>query len=478
MDPIFQFLNKIAYKFDKGYPELTNPKDRLIIESMLSELGISIDLLEATTSATEDLHEIFTAMFVAGHQPVEEFANADWEKEVNDAPRLRNKQEHIDIISKYIGPNLPLKPEYKKLYDDAKKISDQLENNLGYNDAEAERVFAHGPKEKADIKIYQSGRREDGLGVSLKYGEGQFNSLSPNTVLKTLFGLENLQAPSINPETGKKQKVSGILTQVTKDDDKALEKIDGGAKAYINFILDNYEDIKGNNKTTQAYLTDKRNFKDTIDKIKQSGNMSVKGTKAEGGRREIPIEDMTWKFWSKTDQEVKKAFSKAYNAEPLSLLRLKDFVPVKAKAINNVIKDYIEKESGIELGTKIEGTSDEGKQIKKFLATILGSTNQSYYYMGDGGKKATFIPSLNRLEDLEYYIDPKYNESRGDFIIDLTVYGKAPEGEWTELFTTDVKLRFANDGGQFDGDITQKGSKFKIGKNGEDVNMNKLFGFK
>ena len=243
MDPIYNFLNKIAYKFDKGYPELTNPKDRLIIESMLSELGISIDLLEATTSATEDLHEIFTAMFVAGHQPVEDFANADWEKEVNNTPRLKNKQQHIDIISKYIGPDLPLKPEYKKLYDDAKKIADQLEINLGFSDAEAERVFATGPKEKADITIYQPGRRESGLGVSLKYGEGQFNSLSPNTVLKNLFDLENLQAPTINPETGKTSKVSGILTQVTTDDDEALKKLNGGVKSYINLILDNFEDI-------------------------------------------------------------------------------------------------------------------------------------------------------------------------------------------------------------------------------------------
>ena len=46
------------------------------------------------------------------------------------------------------------------------------------------------------------------------------------------------------------------------------------------------------------------------------------------------------------------------------------------------------------------------------------------------------------------------------------------------MFGTDVKLRFSNYGGQWDGDITQKGSKFTIGKTGEDVNMNKLFGFK
>lgn len=495
MDPIFQFLNKIAYKFDKGYPELTNPKDRLIIESMLSELGISIDLLEATTSATEDLHEIFTAMFVAGHQPVEDFANADWEKEVNNTPRLKNKQQHIDIISKYIGPDLPLKPEYKKLYDDAKKIADQLEINLGFSDAEAERVFATGPKEKADITIYQPGRRESGLGVSLKYGEGQFNSLSPNTVLKNLFDLENLQAPTLNPETGKTSKVSGILTQVTTDDDEALKKLNGGVKSYINLILDNFEDItmpqKGKGGNTQAYLKQKI-YSDILKAIKESGKMPITFSKKQGGEeielgnlifdnvKLIPIEDMTWKLYSKAPKSIKKSFSKAYNANPIPTLAKQKggAIEKKSEAINNIIKDYIENETDIDLNTKIDGASDEGKQLKKFLAIILGSTDQSYYYIGKGGQKATFIPSLGRLEDLEYYIQPKYREDLNDFVIELTVYGKAPEGEWTELFGTDVKLRFSNYGGQWDGDITQKGSKFTIGKTGEDVNMNKLFGFK
>ena len=74
--------------------------------------------------------------------------------------------------------------------------------------------------------------------------------------------------------------------------------------------------------------------------------------------------------------------------------------------------------SALDLNTKIDGASDEGKQLKKFLAIILGSTDQSYYYIGKGGQKATFIPSLGRLEDLEYYIQPKYREDLNDFVIE------------------------------------------------------------
>ena len=42
MNPILKFLNKIAYKFDKGYPDMNNPKDILIIESELKKIGISL----------------------------------------------------------------------------------------------------------------------------------------------------------------------------------------------------------------------------------------------------------------------------------------------------------------------------------------------------------------------------------------------------------------------------------------------------
>ena len=134
-------------------------------------------------------------------------------------------------------------------------------------------------------------------------------------------------------------------------------------------------------------------------------------------------------------------------------------------------------EEGFDLNTKIDGESDEGQQIKKFLVTILGAGDKSYYYIGKGGDKSTFIPSIKRLNSLDYYIQPKFKESGGDFVIDLDVYGKTPEGVFTLLFSTDVKLRFAGSGGQFAGDITQKGSAFKIGKTGDSINMEKAFGF-
>ena len=465
-----KFFTKFAYKFDKGYPDMNNDQDVLLLESLISEaIDEKFSLEEVKTSATEDLHEIFTALFTSGHEyDINNFENINWENEVNNS-KLKNKNAHINTIKNYINDDIKPNSNYKKLYTDAYNIANSISSNLGYSiPIESERVFADGKKIKADIIIYQPNKDKEGLGISLKYGKGQFNSLSPNSVLKNLFGLDNLKAP-----TEENPRVDGILSQVTKGNKDAEEKINMGAKAYIDFVLDNYQDIRGDGKKTQEYLNDPkgRDFKSTLDKIKKAGTIPIKKI------GEIPIKDLTWDLWRKSENDVQKAFSKAYNAQPLSTLSSTEYLPKKAKAINTVMKDYIESESGITLGDEIDGRSDGGQQIKKFLATILGSTENSYYYVGEGGGKFTFIPSIKRLDSLEYKIIPKYNETSGNFIIDLIVYGKSPEGEWTELFSTDVNLRFSGDGGQFTSDISQKGSTFNIGKTGDEININKLFGY-
>ena len=43
MDILEKFLNSIAYKFPKGYPDMKNEQDILILENELFKLGISLD---------------------------------------------------------------------------------------------------------------------------------------------------------------------------------------------------------------------------------------------------------------------------------------------------------------------------------------------------------------------------------------------------------------------------------------------------
>ena len=43
MDTLDIFLKKYSYKFTKGYPDMNNEQDILLMENILSELGINLD---------------------------------------------------------------------------------------------------------------------------------------------------------------------------------------------------------------------------------------------------------------------------------------------------------------------------------------------------------------------------------------------------------------------------------------------------
>ena len=54
MDNITKYLNRIAYKFPKGYPDMNNDQDVLLLETLLSEvLGEEISLRETALSPSE-----------------------------------------------------------------------------------------------------------------------------------------------------------------------------------------------------------------------------------------------------------------------------------------------------------------------------------------------------------------------------------------------------------------------------------------
>ena len=49
-----KFFTKFAYKFDKGYPDMDNPTDVILLESLISELGVNIGEVENLETINED----------------------------------------------------------------------------------------------------------------------------------------------------------------------------------------------------------------------------------------------------------------------------------------------------------------------------------------------------------------------------------------------------------------------------------------
>ena len=55
MDPITKYLNRIAYKFPKGYPDMNNDQDVLLLETLLNEIGFPVDLNEVSEEDSPNL---------------------------------------------------------------------------------------------------------------------------------------------------------------------------------------------------------------------------------------------------------------------------------------------------------------------------------------------------------------------------------------------------------------------------------------
>ena len=51
MDVLNKFLYSVAYKFPKGYPDINNEQDILMLENLLKERGISLSIKEGTKAS-------------------------------------------------------------------------------------------------------------------------------------------------------------------------------------------------------------------------------------------------------------------------------------------------------------------------------------------------------------------------------------------------------------------------------------------
>lgn len=66
MNVFDKFLNSISYKFSKGYPDMDNEQDVLIIESELRQLGIEAKIPQPTKNSNPEINNILQTLQKAG----------------------------------------------------------------------------------------------------------------------------------------------------------------------------------------------------------------------------------------------------------------------------------------------------------------------------------------------------------------------------------------------------------------------------
>ena len=147
MDILEQFLNSISYKFPKGYPDINDPKDMIILENEFKNLGINLTELAINT---KDNH---WKTRVAERTDILDIINLP-----EDSPL--SKQEIIEEIQSEILPRL-------SRLEDLQTFPLSKTNNIGYKIFKP--ILSYGDTKiplKLKVEYTVKGTKKIGIGFS------------------------------------------------------------------------------------------------------------------------------------------------------------------------------------------------------------------------------------------------------------------------------------------------------------------------
>ena len=128
MDPIQKYLNQVAYKFPKGYPDMNDPKDKEMLFEMINKI------VEAEESKKAD--GVVTKEEVIKVLQDEEFTPEQLKRILSSVSSIKFKDEIINYISsKGKGPSAVATNIYNKMVatGDAPAYAEYLKNMKDYS---------------------------------------------------------------------------------------------------------------------------------------------------------------------------------------------------------------------------------------------------------------------------------------------------------------------------------------------------------
>jgi len=165
MDVIDKFLNKITYKFPKGYPDMNNDQDVLLLESLISEvIGEKFKLAEATPLTKRELEK--DATFRGGVK--EPRVNILIQKIKKDEPLtlvdgsefvVDNKEEVIQAL----GKSIPTK---------GIELKDKEGNVITTSKLSKTKEFGGGGGMRGGSDITKAAENAQCIANAIRYGKG------------------------------------------------------------------------------------------------------------------------------------------------------------------------------------------------------------------------------------------------------------------------------------------------------------------
>ena len=252
-----------------------------------------------------------------------------------------------------------------------------------------------GLKQIADATIQvkiESGDEE--LIISLKYGKGQFGSLSIINLLKYAFDIDMKQ---------------GLLKTLYQEGGDYANAIDTTLSSYITLINDNADQFQ-----------DSPQYAD----YQQSRTEPIKFTQWQRGP------------WIRPYRKIFQLLNKAQK---------QSYIDSKKENLNKAIDKYI-----------TTNQAQQKDDFSDLIAYVFRSdNNKNYMYVAKGGKTIITIPSRSLIEDRMKFLNVQINPMKseyGDYRRDVILTDKT---EGTTLIKLELLFRFG--AGQWQGDLDHKG---------------------
>jgi len=231
MDSITTFLNKTSYKFDKGYPDIDNPSDVILLESLFNKLNINIGEVEDLELINEDVKGKATLFETA-------LIKAWYELKGEEVPENNAPTKDLAALT-------------TEMVEDAKNILKQT-NLTGGSEA------------------YQLGSSSAGL-TSFWQNHG-----ATNTTPKTDIVIDNKK---ISLKVGPSQLMSGAGKELTATFYAALKNTPNVQKEIIDDIAKSIKDVfvRGTTKQGNVRQAKKAGDDPVLNKaVDEMGNLKVK----------------------------------------------------------------------------------------------------------------------------------------------------------------------------------------------------------
>jgi len=256
MDPIDKFLKQYSYKFPKGYPDMKNEQDILLMESLLNNLGISLKEDKITTPQV--IRTILSSDEAKG-----KLGPHSRPKRVKNIGNITNN-EFIDIISNIFD----IDPKDIKILPPTK-----LGNPNNQNPSSRNFAFQF-PIEGKDIILVLG---MEAIGADIE--DYQLSNL--NKAIEEKGG-------SINIKVGEK-----VYKNIT-----TVEKIPGNKQADFIFkgtenLYIQHKDIQSQQLSGMSKLSDNDEVKSFVDAVKQTSGGELKNK--DSYKRDIKSDDLKLK---------------------------------------------------------------------------------------------------------------------------------------------------------------------------------------